>query len=72
MLAIQDAMPLAARHRLMPRLESEEWSVPVKSYSELDMNEGIALVYKSNLVDVVRRVGYTQSAVAIRPSWIPM
>ena len=64
-LAIQDAMPLAARHRLMPRLESEEWSVPVKSYSELDMNEGIALVYKSNLVDVVRRVGYTQSAVAV-------
>ena len=30
-LAIQDAMPPAARHRLMPRLESEEWSVPVKS-----------------------------------------
>ena len=69
-LAVHDVMPLAARLRLMPRLAAEEWSVPVKSYSELDMHDGVAIVHKADLVEVVRQIGYTQSAVAILTTYL--
>ena len=64
-------MPQAARQRLQPQLIAEEWSAPITRSSELNHKGGIALCYKQELPDALRRVGYTLEPTAVLLSQEP-
>ena len=51
--------------RMQPRLFSEDWTVPVRTFAELSALPGIAVVPRAHVPATVRQVGYTRNAVAI-------
>lgn len=63
--AIREAMRLAARQRLQPQLVAEEWSVPTVTAQDLNHRGGVALCYKADLPETLRRVGYTLEPCAV-------
>lgn len=62
---ILNALPAAAILRQQAQLISEDWSVPVRAALELNSQDGVAVVYKSQLATVLRNVGFTRNCVAI-------
>ena len=69
--SIRDALPAAAKARLTPSLLQEEWSVPIRSSHELCHKGGIAICYKQNIPEVLRRVNYTLDPTAVLLSQEP-
>ena len=69
--SIRDALPAAAKARLTPTLLQEEWSVPIRGSQELCHKGGIAICYKQNLPEVLRRVNYTLEPTAVLLSQEP-
>ena len=62
---IRDALPDAARIRMLPQLVQSEWSAVIKLPHDLNHQGGIAAVQKADIPLVLRNVGYTQEPTAI-------
>lgn len=62
---IKASMPQAALERMQPRLFSEDWTIPVRTFAELSALPGIAVVPRAHVPATIRQVGYTRNAVAI-------
>ena len=62
---IRDALPDAARIRMLPQLVQTEWSAAIKLPHDLSHQGGVAAVHKADIPLVLRNVGYTQEPTAI-------
>ena len=62
---IRDALPDAARIRMLPQLVQNEWSAIIKLPHDLNHQGGIAAVQKADIPMVLRNVGYTREPTAI-------
>ena len=64
--AVSAVVPEAAKLRsLQSTLVQEEWDVPVVPHQSLSKQDGIALVPRRDLADVIARVGFTAHKVAV-------
>ena len=63
--SIRDALPAAAKARLVPVLFQEEWSAPIRSPHELCHKGGVAICYKQDLPEVLRRINFTLEPTAV-------
>lgn len=62
---MREALPIAALQRMAPMPLEEEWSVPVRPFTELSDAPGIAIVPKDQLPSVIRAVGYSCHSIAV-------
>ena len=69
---IRDALPDAARIRMLPQLVQTEWSAAIKLPHDLNHQGGVAAVHKADIPLVLRNVGYTQEPTAILPAQVGM
>ena len=63
--SVLESMPQAARQRFQPQLIADEWSTTTTSSTELSHKGGIAICYKAEVPEILRRVGYTMEPTAI-------
>jgi hypothetical protein len=63
--AVSAVVPEAAKLRSQSSLVQEEWDDPIVPHQSLSKQDGIALVPRRDLADVIARVGFTAHKVAI-------
>ncbi|CAE7594776.1 unnamed protein product [Symbiodinium natans] len=62
---VRNALPEAAKIRMMPQLVQSEWSAPIRSYTDMSDEGGVCIVHKDQVPTVLRAVGYTLAPTAI-------
>eukprot|EP00971_Amphidinium_carterae_P020829 410752-Amphidinium_carterae.2 len=62
---IQAALPQAARIRAHPTLAASQWTVPIRLPTDMGPSPGICLAYKSEVPELLRRIGHTLQPVAM-------
>ena len=50
---------------MQPQLFAEDWSVPARTPFELSSADGVAIVTKAQVANVIRHVGYARNSVGI-------
>ena len=63
--AIRAALPSAARIRMIPTLDPQEWNCPIKQFHDLSATGGVAIAYKDHIPQILQQVGYTLQPTAI-------
>ena len=63
--AVTAVLPEAAKLRSQSSLVQDEWDVPTVPHQALNKQDGIALVPRKELANVISRVGFTAHKVAI-------
>lgn len=69
--AIRAALPSAARVRVIPTLEPQEWNCPTKQYHDFSATGGVAIAYKEHKPQILQQVGFTLQPTAIVPTQHP-
>ncbi|CAE7255907.1 unnamed protein product [Symbiodinium natans] len=62
---VRNALPEAAKLRMMPQLVQSEWSAPIRSDTDMSDEGGVCIVHKDQVPTVLRAVGYTLAPTAI-------
>ena len=62
---VRNSLPEAALARMLPQLFADDWTVPIRSPLGISSSDGIAIVSKARVANVIRQVGYTRNSVGI-------
>ena len=62
---VRNSLPEAALARMLPQLFADDWTVPIRSPLGISSSDGIAIVSKAQVANVIRQVGYTRNSVGI-------